>query len=53
MLLPFKIAIRFLKFSKGQTILITLGIAIGVSVQLFIGLLINGLQTSLVDKNYR
>jgi len=50
MLLPFKIALRFLKSSKGQTILITFGIAIGVSVQLFIGLLIQGLQTSLVDK---
>ena len=50
MLLPFKIALRFLKSSKGQTILITLGIAIGVSVQLFIGLLIQGLQASLVDK---
>lgn len=50
MFLPFKIALRFLKSSKGQTILITLGIAIGVSVQLFIGLLIQGLQASLVDK---
>lgn len=50
MFLPLKIAIRFLKSSKGQTILITLGIAIGVSVQIFIGLLIQGLQTSLIDK---
>lgn len=50
MLLPIKIATRFLKSSKGQTILITIGIAIGVSVQIFIGLLIQGLQTSLVDK---
>ena len=50
MLLAFKIALRFLKSSKGQTILITLGIAIGVSVQIFIGLLIQGLQTSLIDK---
>ncbi|NCA67460.1 MAG: ABC transporter permease [Clostridia bacterium] len=50
MLLPFKIALRFLKSAKGQTLLITLGIAIGVSVQIFIGLLIQGLQTSLIDK---
>lgn len=50
MILPFKIALRFLKSSKGQTLLITLGIAIGVSVQIFIGLLIQGLQVSLVDK---
>ena len=49
-MLPIKIALRFLKHSKGQTFLITLGIAIGVSVQLFIGLLIQGLQTSLIDK---
>jgi lipoprotein-releasing system permease protein len=50
MKLAFKIALRFLKSSKGQTILITLGIAIGVSVQIFIGSLIQGLQKSLVDK---
>ncbi len=50
MLLPIKIALRFLKSAKGQTIMITLGIAIGVSVQIFIGLLIQGLQTSLIDK---
>lgn len=45
-----KIAVRFLKAGKGQTILIALGIAIGVSVQIFIGLLIQGLQESLLDK---
>ena len=45
----FKIAWRFLTSSKGQTVLITLGIAIGVSVQVFIGSLISGLQKSLVD----
>lgn len=43
-----KIAIRFLKSNRGQTILIVLGIAIGISVQVFIGSLIAGLQTSLV-----
>ena len=50
MKLAFDIALRFLKSSKGQTALIVLGIAIGVSVQIFIGSLITGLQKSLVDK---
>lgn len=49
MSLPFKIAIRFLNSNKGQTLLIIIGIAIGVSVQIFIGSLIQGLQKSLVD----
>lgn len=49
MKLPFSIALRFLKSSNGQTILIAMGIAIGVSVQIFIGSLIQGLQKSLVD----
>ncbi|MBU3158404.1 ABC transporter permease [Clostridium frigoris] len=48
--LSFKIAVRFLKSSKGQTFLIIIGIAIGVSVQIFIGSLIQGLQKSLIDK---
>jgi lipoprotein-releasing system permease protein len=47
--LAFKIAWRFLTTSKGQTFLIILGIAIGISVQIFIGSLIQGLQISLVD----
>lgn len=50
MKLAFKIATRFLKSSKGQTALIVLGIAVGVSVQIFIGSLIQGLQKSLVNK---
>lgn len=50
MKLPFKIAVRFLKSSKGQTALIALGIAVGVSVQIFIGSLIQGLQKSLINK---
>lgn len=49
MKLAFSIALRFLSSSKGQTLLIALGIAIGVSVQIFIGSLIQGLQISLVD----
>ncbi|WP_352418946.1 ABC transporter permease [Proteiniborus sp.] len=50
MKLAFSIATRFLKSSKGQTALIAIGIAIGVSVQIFIGSLIDGLQLSLIDK---
>jgi len=49
MKLAFKIAWRFLSSSKGQTVLIVLGIAIGVSVQVFIGSLISGLQKSLLE----
>lgn len=50
MRLALKVAWRFLKSNKGQTILIALGIAIGVSVQVFIGSLITGLQKSLINK---
>ena len=49
MKLAFNIAVRFLKSGKRQTFLIALGIAIGVSVQIFIGSLIQGLQIDLVD----
>ena len=49
MKLAFKSAFRFLFSNKGQTILIALGIAVGVSVQIFIGSLIQGLQKSLID----
>lgn len=45
-----KVAMRFLKSGKSQTIFIALGIAIGVSVQIFIGLLIQGLQQSLINR---
>lgn len=50
MKVAWNIASRFLKSNRGQTILIVIGIAIGVSVQIFIGSLIDGLQVSLVDK---
>lgn len=49
MKLPLSIGWRFLKSSKGQTFLIVIGILIGVAVQVFVGSLIEGLQTSLVD----
>lgn len=50
MRLGLQIAIRFLKSNIGQTGFIILGIAIGVSVQIFIGSLIQGLQKGLIDK---
>lgn len=49
MKLAFQIATRFLKSGKLQTLFIILGIGVGVSVQVFIGALISGLQKSLVD----
>ncbi|MHB8077367.1 ABC transporter permease [Desulfosporosinus fructosivorans] len=50
MLLPFKIAWRFLLSKKLQTLLVIFGIAIGVSVQIFIGLVSQGLEKTLVNK---
>ena len=49
MKLALKIAIRFLKSAKLQTLTIVLGIAVGVSVQIFIGSLIGGLQKDLIN----
>jgi lipoprotein-releasing system permease protein len=49
MRLSFSIALRFLKSGKGQTLLIVLGISVGVAVQLFIGSLIQGLQINLIN----
>lgn len=48
-MLSLKIAWRFLTSSKFQTVLIVLGIAVGVSVQVFVGSLIQSLQKDLVD----
>ena len=44
------IALRFLFKGKGQTLLIVLGIAVGVAVQFFLSSLIGGLQISLIDR---
>ena len=49
-LLPLKIAWRFLLDRKLQTLLVIFGIAIGVSVQIFIGLVSQGLEKTLVNK---
>jgi lipoprotein-releasing system permease protein len=48
-MLELRIARRFLLRSKGQSLLIILGIAIGIAVQVFVGSLITSLQDSLVD----
>lgn len=49
MKLAIQVAWRFLTSAKRQTLLIILGISVGVSVQVFIGSLISGLQDSLVN----
>jgi lipoprotein-releasing system permease protein len=46
----FKVAWRFLKSNKTQTLLILLGIIVGVTVQIFLGSLISGLQTDLINQ---
>lgn len=46
----FKVAWRFLKSGKTQTLLILLGIVVGVSVQVFLGSLIGGLQQDLINQ---
>ncbi|MEJ2739917.1 MAG: ABC transporter permease, partial [Dehalococcoidia bacterium] len=48
-MLSFRIAVRFLRSGKLQTVLITIGIAVAISVQLFVGLLIESLQDGLVE----
>ncbi|MGL4763162.1 MAG: ABC transporter permease [Sarcina sp.] len=44
-----KIAARFLKSNKIQTTLIALGIALGVTVQIFLGLLIKNVNTNMIQ----
>ena len=48
--LSLSIAVRFLRKSPVQSILIAAGIAVGIGVQVFLGSLITSLQTSLVDQ---
>lgn len=50
--MPFEwfVALRYLRAARGQTALILAAISIGVSVVVFISALIDGLQTSLIDK---
>lgn len=44
-----KIAARFLKSNKLQTVLIVLGIALGVTVQIFLGLLIKNVANNMIQ----
>jgi lipoprotein-releasing system permease protein len=44
------LARRFLEENKGQTLLIVLGITIGVAVMVFLTALIDGLQADLINK---
>ncbi|MBM7555775.1 ABC transporter permease [Halanaerobacter jeridensis] len=46
----FKMAWRFLMSGKTQTLLILLGIIVGVTVQVFLGFLIQGLQQDLINQ---
>ncbi len=48
-MLSFKIAARFLRTSRAQSILIAAGIAVGIAVQIFVGSLITSLQANLVE----
>lgn len=50
MFLEWKIAWRFLREGRSQTIFILAGIAIGIAVQVFLSSLINGLQADLINK---
>lgn len=45
-----QVASRFLLENRGQTVLILLGIAIGVAVMVFLTALIDGLQANLIEK---
>ncbi len=45
-----RVAWRFLKNSRSQTIFILLGITVGVSIQIFLSSLISGLQANLVER---
>ena len=48
-MLPFRIALRFLKTSPVQSALIMTGIAVGIATQVFVGSLITSLQADLID----
>lgn len=49
-MLPLRIAARFLRTSPVQSVLIILGIAVGIAVQIFVGTLITSLQASLFER---
>lgn len=49
MIFEWKVALRFLKEGKGQTLFILLGISVGVGVMVFLNTLITGLQADLIN----
>ncbi len=49
MIFEWKVALRFLKEGKGQTLFILLGISVGVGVMVFLNTLIMGLQVDLIN----
>jgi len=49
-MLSLRIAARFLRTSPVQSVLIILGIAVGIAVQIFVGTLITSLQASLFER---
>lgn len=49
-MISFKIALRFLKSGGMQTIMIVVGIAVAIAIQVYVGLLIESLQRTLVDR---
>lgn len=49
-MLAFKIAVKFLTHGRTQSILILVGIAIAISIQIFVGLLIDSLQRTIVNR---
>lgn len=49
MIFEWKVALRFLKEGKGQTLFILLGISVGAGVMIFLNILIAGLQTDLIN----
>ena len=49
-MLPFKIAARFLTYGRIQTGLIIAGIAIAVAIQLYVGVIIDSLQKTIVQR---
>ena len=50
MWIEWNIALKFLRDGRSQTALILVGIAVGVSVIVFITALITGLQVNIIDR---
>ncbi len=49
-MVSFRIALRFLKSSKMQTLLIIMGLAVGIAVQIFVGQLLTNLQEGFLEE---